>query len=262
MRITVIGAGAFGTALARILTHNYHTINFFDPYKFARVSLGTAIKDAEIIVLAAPSNEVGQLLKFLPKNIPLICASKGLLDKNILIDFPLLGILAGPSFAEQLNKREATVFTITSSLIGRLFAADFISFQHTDDTYGVMLCGALKNLYAFQAGRWRLSPEKRDFLYFIASAHREMQKILSKFQCDPMTSNLACGIDDLILTCSSECSRNYQLGEIFEEYSAEELKEFLSERTVESINIARSFAPQLRHLQDCPIAYDIIETLS
>ena len=80
MKITVFGAGAFGTALGEILKQNGHQVSYYDPVKYPDQSLTSIIDDVEVNVLAVPSHAAPKLLLFLPHNKPLICATKGFLS--------------------------------------------------------------------------------------------------------------------------------------------------------------------------------------
>ena len=43
MKITIFGAGAFGTALGNILEENGHQITYYDPVKYPDRSLTSAV---------------------------------------------------------------------------------------------------------------------------------------------------------------------------------------------------------------------------
>ena len=57
MLVTIIGAGAFGTALASILEENGHKFSFFDPKKFPEISLKSALESSDAIVFSAGMNQ-------------------------------------------------------------------------------------------------------------------------------------------------------------------------------------------------------------
>ena len=52
MIISILGAGAFGRALGKILTDNNHEIKYYDPYLYPEVSLEQATYQANAIVIA------------------------------------------------------------------------------------------------------------------------------------------------------------------------------------------------------------------
>ena len=66
MNISVLGAGAYGSALGKVLEKNGHKVSFYDPYKFPEVSLKEALKGAEVILLAVPAERVREILGQIP----------------------------------------------------------------------------------------------------------------------------------------------------------------------------------------------------
>lgn len=213
MKITMFGAGAFGTALGTILEGNGHQVEYYDPAKYPDKSLTSAIEGSELNILAVPSSAAPKLMLFLPHNIPLICASKGFLT---MASFKPWGtnfaIISGGAFAADLNNQQPSVLTATSPLIEDLFKAPWLSFDETNDNTGVLLCGTLKNIYAIGAGYWGLKYGTPDFDDYINSVLGEMRTIVAANGGRPETVNLSCGLRDLVITCASETSRNYDFG--------------------------------------------------
>ena len=214
MKITIFGAGAFGSALGNILTSNGHQIEYYDPIKYPEKSLMSAVEGAELYILAVPSNAAPKVMFFMSNKIPLICATKGFLslkpfeawDKNF-------AIISGGAFAADLNNHHESVLTATSPLIEQLFTTSWLKFDETNDLAGVLLCGTLKNIYAIGSGYWGLKYGTQDFDDYINSVLLEMQTILSANQGQPATVGLSCGLRDLVITCASSTSRNYDFGQ-------------------------------------------------
>lgn len=216
MRITIIGAGAFGVALKSILEENAHEIVFFDPYKFPNVTLESALENSETIVFSAPSKTAEETIKNLPKfakKLPFICASKGFLTDEIFKSLENFSVLSGPSFSKDIIAKKPTTLTVTSHLTKDLFETTWIKFGITKDTKGVLLCGSLKNIYSIYSGAHNIKPATPEFREFLSESIREFKKILKANGCSPNTAELACGFKDLALTASSENSRNYCLGQ-------------------------------------------------
>lgn len=213
MRITIFGAGAFGTALGNILEANGHQIEYYDPAKYPDKNLTSVIEGSELNLVAVPSSAAPKLMLFLPHNVPLICASKGFLT---MASFkPWTGnfaIISGGAFAADLNMKHESVLTATSPLVEELFRAPWLKFDETNDNTGVLLCGTLKNIYAIGSGYWGLKYGTRDFDDYINSALDEMRTIVAANGGKPETVNLSCGLRDLVITCASETSRNYDFG--------------------------------------------------
>ncbi|MBR2998668.1 glycerol-3-phosphate dehydrogenase, partial [Candidatus Saccharibacteria bacterium] len=54
MKIAILGAGAFGTALGGVLADNGYDIDYYDVYK-EKERLSDAVKEAKFILLSVPS---------------------------------------------------------------------------------------------------------------------------------------------------------------------------------------------------------------
>ena len=213
MKITVFGAGAFGTALGNILETNGHTVEYYDPVKYTDKGLTPSIEGSEAYLLAVPSVAAPKLLLFLPHDKPLICASKGFLtDASFKPWGNNFSVLSGGAFANDLNEQHETVLTSTSPFIDELLKAPWLTFDHTEDKAGVMMCGSLKNIYAIGSGYWGLKYGTTDFDDYINSCLSEMKTILLHNGCKPETVDLSCGLRDLVITCASPTSRNYDFG--------------------------------------------------
>lgn len=258
MHITILGAGAYGTALAKILSQNFHTVQFFDPLKY-RIDLNSALKNTAAIILATPSEILPDIIQTLPKHLPVICTSKGLLHPALIKDFQDFSVLAGPAFANDLNQQKPTTLTITSSLAGKLLTRPFLTFQFTEDLHGVLLCGTLKNIYAVQAGIRHLEPGTRHFLEFITKAHQETITALKHSQLNPATALLSCGIDDLILTSSSIKSRNYRLGQNITLGTANQFIQDIP--TIESLYSVKLYYHILENIPNTPILHATIKEI-
>lgn len=211
--ITVYGAGAYGTALASVLEENGHEITFYDPYKYPDTDLFTAEQNSDISLLVTPASAVPELLPKLPKDKPLILASKGFLSLKPFAEFKDFQILSGGAFAADVIAKKPTKLTITSPLVAGLFITNWLALEYTKDKLGVMICGSLKNIYAIGAGLYDFHPNTDNYEHYIHSAINEIRLILEANHCDPLTANLSCGEQDLRLTCGNDKrSRNYAYG--------------------------------------------------
>ena len=211
MKIAIIGAGAFGTALGGILADNCYDIDYYDS-RFKNERLIDVVDYAKYILLAIPSDSIPYVLPHLPNSIPLIVASKGLFSKITFADFKDVMILSGPGFAVDIKAHKDTYLTITDKRLGELFKADYLHFDYTDDMEGVLLCGSLKNIYAIEAGILGLKRDSKEWNLFIHDALKEMKETLVLNGAKANTADLYCGIGDLKLTCGYP-SRNYEFGD-------------------------------------------------
>jgi len=212
MKIAILGAGAFGTALGGILADKGYDIDYYDS-KVEKENLSKVLSDSKYIVLAIPSMAAPYLLPHLPTDKPLIIATKGFLDNHNFRDFKDYMVLSGPGFAADIKDKKETHLTATDQRVVELFSTDYLTFDFTDDKNGVLMCGALKNIYAIYAGYLNLKPGSLEHEKYLTEVAEEMQALLLANDADPATVKLACGIGDLRLTCDYP-SRNYEFGQI------------------------------------------------
>ncbi|MDR2336484.1 MAG: hypothetical protein LBE03_00040 [Candidatus Nomurabacteria bacterium] len=213
MVVAIIGRGVYGSALGEIIEKNQNTVRFFD--KVDGGAIETVLSDAEAVVLAIPSEFVSDFALNFPtrfRHLPFILATKGLLLPDIFESFGRFSALSGPAFAQELRQQKSTTLTATNQLSQKLLQTDWLEIELTDDIRGVMACGTLKNIYAIEAGFRNLRPNSQEFMEYVKTALSEMKKIIAELGGQAETADLACGIGDLILTCGSPKSRNYQFG--------------------------------------------------
>lgn len=250
MKIAILGAGAFGTALGGILANNGYDVDYYDS-KVEKERLSDVLVGAKYVVLCVPSKVAPYLLPYLPKDIPLIVATKGILSDEVFADFKDWMVLSGSGFADDIKACRETFFTITDSRLEKLFKAPYVYFDKTFDRRGVLMCGALKNVYAMYAGYKKLKPRTNKMRQYLEDASYEMTHILDVNGANPMTVYLACGLGDLTLTCS-ESSRNYAFGFNFRNnssYAPEELVEgleTLKKIKHEDIAIPEIYEPEMQ----------------
>ena len=215
MKIAMLGAGAFGTALGGILANKGYDIDYYDS-KVERERLSDVLSSAKYIVLCVPSMAVPYLLPYLPKALPLIVATKGILVDSAFHGFTDWMVLSGPGFADDIKACKKTFLTATDSRVVDLFNTEYIQFDFTDDRRCVLMCGALKNVYAILAGFKGLKRETGEWREFIRKASAEMALVLEANGAESETVELVCGIGDLKLTCGLP-SRNYEYGTILKD---------------------------------------------
>jgi glycerol-3-phosphate dehydrogenase (NAD(P)+) len=260
MRAAVIGGGSWGTALAAVLAGNGHDAVVWarDP-AVARaieekhentkylpglplpervrgtVRASEALLGAELVVLASPSHAmrpvVTEILPHLPRNVPIVSASKGiendsLLTMNEVLEeilptelHPYLTFLSGPSFARETLSRMPTAVVVAANWermaqrVQKLFMSDAFRVYTSNDVAGVELGGSLKNVCAIAAGigdGMGFGNNTRAML--ITRGLSELVKIAVRKGANPITLSGLAGMGDLVLTCTGDLSRNRQVG--------------------------------------------------
>ncbi len=128
-------------------------------------------------------------------------------------------ILTGPSFAADIARARPTALTLAhkdatlGKMLQHLLSRDSLRLYRTLDVSGAQLGGALKNVIAIAAGAAigaMLGESARAAL--ITRGFAEMQRLAMGLGAQPETLSGLSGLGDLILTCSSEQSRNFTFG--------------------------------------------------
>lgn len=198
----------------------------------ATISLEQAVAKADIILVAVPSyscREVAeQLASIIPSDTFIISTTKGTEQqqfnlmsrvlKELLPNNPL-GVLSGPNLAKEVVARQLTGTVIASDnaelirFAQLLLQNKYFKVYGNTDLFGVELGGTLKNIYAIISGMaaaMKLGDNTRAMLMTRSLA--EMSRFAVKLGANPLTFLGLAGVGDLIVTCSSPLSRNYQVG--------------------------------------------------
>lgn len=212
MKVAILGAGAFGTALGGVLADKGYDIDYYDS-RIEKERLTDVLTGAKTIVLCVPSKAAPFVLPHLPKNKPLIVATKGILSGAMFEGFKDWMVLSGPGYADDIKSAKDTHLTATDQRIVEMFSTSYLDFDKTEDKNGVLMCGALKNVYAIKAGMLDLQPGTKAHEKYLQAVAAEMKVLLAANDAEPETVNLNCGIGDLRITCYYP-SRNYEFGQM------------------------------------------------
>lgn len=254
MSVSVLGSGAFGTALAISLAGNGPvTLWARDPSHAGvmqatrenkkrlpgvplpdHLSVTADIVDAvqnQTLLLAVPMQKLRSMLNdyadlLAAKTVVACC--KGIELNTGLGPIAVLrkalpsaqpALLTGPSFAADIARGLPTALTLacndvmqSKNLQQQLTTAN-LRLYRTTDTIGAEQGGALKNVMAIACGAVigaGLGESARAAL--MTRGYAEMQRMAIACGARPETLAGLSGFGDLTLTCSSDLSRNYQLG--------------------------------------------------
>jgi glycerol-3-phosphate dehydrogenase (NAD(P)+) len=192
-----------------------------------------ALAGAEVVVLALPSHVFRGILEQLAPHLAvgtiLLSATKGIegdsfltmegVVREVLGPNALYAVLGGPSFAREVARKVPTAVTIAcrdlkvAKRLQRLFSTSAFRVYTSYDVTGVELGGAIKNIFAIGTGileGMKLGDNPRAAL--ITRGLAEMTRLGLRLGANPMTLAGLAGLGDLVLTCSSTQSRNFQVG--------------------------------------------------
>ena len=258
-KITILGDGGWGTTLAILLARKGYKITLWGAFKdnIAEVNktrinqkflpgirlpssivltsdLVLALKAADLIVLAIPSQFIRQVLKRVKELdvsfIPFLSVVKGIetetqmrvseiiyqeLGKNLR-----LAVLSGPTIALEVTKEVPTTAVVSSSdeklakSLQRVFMTRRFRVYTNPDVVGVELGGSLKNVIAIACGiSDGLGFGANTKAALLARGLAEISRMGIAAGAKKETFSGITGLGDLVTTCISRHSRNRSVGE-------------------------------------------------
>jgi glycerol-3-phosphate dehydrogenase (NAD(P)+) len=260
-QIAIIGAGGWGTALGLVAGRAGHAVKlwsrnaevvaginerrvngiYLGAHEFvgdvrATCELGEAARDAQIVILAAPSHSMRDLLERmageLRAEVVLVSATKGIeietgqrmsevagevLGKQVAARFVCL---SGPSFAQEVAAGHPTAVVAAGydarATLAVQAALSFENFRvYTNgDLAGTELGGAVKNVIALAAGMVSgLGLGSNSIAALITRGLAEMTRLALVEGGRVETLAGLAGLGDLVLTCTGALSRNRYVGQ-------------------------------------------------
>lgn len=213
-------------------------------------NINEVIKNSDIIYIVTTSKFFNQTIKNIKNsyNNSTICiATKGLDEitnsflsetvENVLNTNKVCAI-SGPSFAVDITNDEIISLTLGSKnkecleQVKKSIHGDTIFISETEDILGIQLCNTYKNIIAIASGLLNgLGYTNSTNAFFITKAINELTTLIVEFDGNKETVFSSAGIGDLLLTCTSEKSRNYSFGKLLAEKNITDID--LTEITVE-----------------------------
>ncbi len=188
---------------------------------------------ADVVVMGVPSHGFRGVLEELAAElrpwVPVVSLVKGLeqgtnMRMSQIVDEVLpghpAGILAGPNIACEVAEGYAAAAVLAvpdqhlAGQLALLFRTRRFRVYTTDDVVGVEMAGALKNVYAIAVGMgYSLGIGENTRAMVVARSVREMGKLGEAMGGARDTFAGLAGMGDLIVTCTSQRSRNRYVGE-------------------------------------------------
>lgn len=240
------------------------------------------LDNAEIVLHVTPSKFVRSTIKnyknIIKNNQILVMCSKGFeseteltLDEVIKEELPNIkyGILSGPSHAEEVSLNIPTALVIASTedevkeKVVEVFKSPTMRLYTSKDVRGVELGAALKNIIAFCAGIGvGLDLGDNTFAALLTRGLVEISRLGTAMGGEEKTFYGLTGLGDLIVTCSSEHSRNRRAGEMIGKgFSIEEARCEIG-MTIESVdNIDVAYKLAKKYNVEMPIVNAVYDVL-
>lgn len=252
---------------------------------FPSTDIARVVSNKDLVVIVVPSHVMRETVKRLADSVSneaiIVTASKGIENKTHLTMSGVLrevlskvpesrfAVLSGPSFAREVASNVPTVVTVASkdpnvsNFVQHVFATPSFRVYTSEDTIGVELGGAVKNVIAIAAGiidGLGLGLNTRAAL--ITRGLAEIRRLGLRIGANPRTFTGLAGVGDLILTCTGDLSRNHRVGQKIGE--GMRLAEILSESPMvaEGVKNAESVYFLSKKLDvEMPISHEIYRIL-
>lgn len=252
MRIGVVGAGAWGTALAQVMAQGGDVLlwalekevadavnqSHLNPLYLPDVPLSPAIRatinledmaECDALLIVTPAQHLRTTLTRLPlHDAPLILCAKGIevgsgrLMSQVAEEVApraRVAVVSGPTFAHEVAAGLPTAVTLACAdlalaerLAMRIARPTFRPYL-SDDVIGAEVGGAVKNVLAIACGVAEGAGLGLNArAALISRGFAEMTRFGLALGARAETLSGLSGLGDLVLTCSSTNSRNFSLG--------------------------------------------------
>ncbi len=226
-------------------------------------SIEEACKGKDLVVAVVPCQFARGRIKeagpYLKETATVLSASKGIETETLMLMSQVLqevlpspfhrrvSFLSGPSFAREVAQKLPTAVTIasedqtTASTLQQLLGASFFRIYTSRDVIGVQLGGALKNVIAIAVGASDgIGFGHNTRAALITRGLAEITRLGIALGANALTFQGLAGMGDLVLTCTSDLSRNRTVGRMLGE--GKPLQEILAsmKAVAEGIPTARS----------------------
>ena len=249
--LTIIGAGAWGSALAIAISDKFENIYLVTKDKQNTENIGhqhpalsvpfspnikigssyKVIQKSMAVLIATPSSSFLDVLKKIKSDInqiPLAWVSKGFdpvsgnllhetFNQQITSHYPC--VISGPTFAAEIvEKKPAAIVVASEDKKTREFWSNIIQTKTlraytNSDIIGAQVGGSVKNVLAIAAGIANgLGFGANTQAALITRGLAEMTRLGVALGADKLTFQGLSGIGDLVLTCSDDLSRNRRFG--------------------------------------------------
>ena len=222
--------------------------------------LSQAVKESHLIFVTVPSASFRAVTRefapFVQSGTCVVSATKGVegngfrLMSQILeeeLHDCMIGVVSGPNLAEEIADGQLAGTVIASrdpeliSVVQQRVRNPLFRVYSSSDVFGVELGGALKNIYAIICGMASAFNIGQSALSLVITRSlAEMSRFAVSMGANPYTFLGLAGVGDLVATCTSPHSRNFQLGyRIAKGASLDEASESLG-KLAEGVNTLRA----------------------
>ena len=306
--ITIIGDGGWGTTLALVLLENRHRVLVWCPFeenvaefeatrenvrflpgvplpesmRFT-ADVEAATSGVDLFVCATPTLYMRSCLErfagSFPVDVPVVSVAKGIENGTLMrgseiiadvLDGARVGVLCGPSHAEEVARRLPTSIVASScdaaiaARIQSTFMAERFRVYTNADMVGVELGASLKNVIAIAGGICDgLGFGDNSKAALVTRGLAEMTRLGCAMGAERETFAGLTGLGDLITTCVSPFGRNRHVGEeIAKGKTLGQVIEDMHGQVAEGVRTTESVcALAVRHGVEMPITREVARVL-
>ena len=205
------------------------------PNLLSATEIARALEGSELVVLAVPSHAVRPVVIEMKRHVhagtPIVCVAKGIEQESLMTMsevledvlpvplHPYVAVLSGPSFAKEVAKGLPTAVTVAARWervarqVQDAFHCKTFRPYTSGDVVGCEIGGCVKNVVAIAAGISDGCGFGANALAaLITRGLAEISRLAVKKGANPLTLSGLAGLGDLVLTCSSDLSRNRTVG--------------------------------------------------
>lgn len=252
MKISILGGGSWGTALAVQLAKNKHQVKVWEFFEeqarkmqvervcpllpevklpeniFVSSKMEEVVSGSKLVLIVVPSDKVevtiNQAAKFLESQ-PIIICSKGFASNSRLLSEVVkekvkgeVYCLYGPTHAEEVGWGKLTGIVLAGGKgkvkLKKALESDNFKIELSKDIVGVQVAAALKNIIAIFIGLLDgLGEGDNAKAYIMTKGLEEIKQVGLAWGAKKETFYGLTGMGDLIVTCTSKHSRNRHVGE-------------------------------------------------
>jgi glycerol-3-phosphate dehydrogenase (NAD(P)+) len=245
--------------------------------------MAEAMRDVDFLVNAIPTQGIrGSIeasgIPAMRENTVIVNVAKGLEIGSLstieaifkeLYPNHLYAVLSGPSHAEEVVLKKPTTLVaacrnrVISEAIQDLFMTSYLRVYAHPDVLGVELSGALKNIIAVGAGICDgMGYGDNAIAALITRGIAEIKRLGTQMGAMPQTFDGLAGIGDLIVTCTSQHSRNRRCGKLIGEgKTLQEAKDSIGMAIEGIMTVQAAYVLKDQYAVDMPIVDHLYRVL-
>ncbi len=235
-------------------------------------NLKEAVNGKDFIIIVVPAGAVrgvvDELKNYIKENQHICIASKGIEQETCkfvydvvkeYIDTDKIAVISGPTFAIDVANKVPVGLSLAStneetiSITKQALENKHIKLRETSDILGVEVCGSIKNVVAIASGilSGMNLPISTQAMLITESAN-DIKELIDALGGNRNTILSFAGFGDILLTCTSEKSRNFTLGNLIGSKAPKrEITNYIKTNTIEGLYTLTSISKLIEEKNIC-----------